>query len=81
VDAPPFVTRCDRRGSAGGTVEVVGDPSDTAPYGIILTKNQGRFAPAVRGPVKSLMTDGTYKTILEKWYVSNGAIPTSEIRS
>jgi polar amino acid transport system substrate-binding protein len=34
----------------------------------------------VQGAVKSLMTDGTYKTILEKWNVPN-AITTSEIRS
>ena len=67
--------------TTNGAVEVVGDPWDTAPYGIILAKNQGQFAQAVQGAVQSLITDGTYKTILEKWNVSNGAIPTSEIRS
>jgi polar amino acid transport system substrate-binding protein len=60
---------------------VVADPWDATPYGIILAKNQGRFAQAVQGAVKSLMTDGTYKTILDKWNVPNGAITTSEIRS
>ncbi|GAA3052195.1 hypothetical protein GCM10010464_15830 [Pseudonocardia yunnanensis] len=59
----------------------MGDPRDTARYGIILAENHGQSAQAVRGAVKSVMTDGTYKTILEKWNVSNGAIPTSEIRS
>jgi polar amino acid transport system substrate-binding protein len=67
--------------TTSGAVEVVGEPWDTAPYGIILAKNQGQFAQAVQGAVQSLITDGTYKTILEKWNVSNGAIPTSEIRS
>lgn len=64
-----------------GTVEVVGDPYDTAPYGIVLAKDQGEFATAVQGAVQSLIDDGTYATILEKWNVSNGAIPTSEVRS
>jgi polar amino acid transport system substrate-binding protein len=31
--------------------------------------------------VQSLIDDGTYAKILEKWNVSNGAIPTSELRS
>ena len=66
--------------TTNGAVEVVGQPWDTAPYGIVLGKNQGRFAEAVRGAVQALMDDGTYKTILEKWNVSNGAIPSSEVK-
>ena len=64
-----------------GAIEAVGEPYDTAPYGIALAKNQGQFAEAVRGAVQSLIDDGTYAAILEKWNVSNGAIPTSEVRS
>jgi polar amino acid transport system substrate-binding protein len=67
--------------TTNGGVEVVGDPWDTAPYGIVLAKNQAQFARAVQGAVQALMADGTYKAILEKWNVSNGAIPTSDIRS
>ena len=29
--------------------------------------------------MQALMTDGTYKTILEKWSVAGGAITTSKI--
>jgi polar amino acid transport system substrate-binding protein len=64
-----------------GAVEPVGEPYDTAPYGIVLAKNQGDFAKAVQGALQSLMDDGTYKSILEKWNVQAGAIPTSEVRS
>jgi polar amino acid transport system substrate-binding protein len=64
-----------------GAVEAVGEPWDTAPYGIALTKGQAQFAEAVRGAVQSLMDDGTYADILERWNVSNGAIPSSEVRS
>lgn len=62
-----------------GAVEVVGEPYDSAPYGIALAKDQGEFAQAVQGAVQALMDDGTYAAILEEWSVSNGAIPTSEV--
>jgi len=64
-----------------GAVEAVGEPYDTAPYGIVLAKNQGDYGKAVQGAVQSLIDDGAYGTILEKWNVQAGAIPTSELRS
>jgi polar amino acid transport system substrate-binding protein len=64
-----------------GAVEVVGEPYDTAPYGIVLAKNQGDFGKALQGAVQSLIDAGTYGKILEKWGVQAGAIPTSELRS
>jgi polar amino acid transport system substrate-binding protein len=64
-----------------GAVEVVGEPYDTAPYGIVLAKNQGDFGKALQGAVQSLIDDGSYGKILEKWGVQAGAIPTSELRS
>jgi polar amino acid transport system substrate-binding protein len=67
--------------TTNGVVEAVGEPWDTAPYGIVLAKNQGQFAQAVQGALHALMADGTYKAILQKWNVTNGAIPTSEVRS
>jgi polar amino acid transport system substrate-binding protein len=64
-----------------GAVEVLGQTYDTAPYGIVLKKGQGDFPEAVRGAVQSIMDDGTYKAILDKWNVGAGAIKTSEIQS
>jgi polar amino acid transport system substrate-binding protein len=67
--------------TTNGAVEVVGAPYDTAPYGIVLKKGQGEFPQAVQGAVQALMDDGTYKAILDKWNVGNGAIPTSQINA
>ena len=64
-----------------GAIEEIGDAYDTAPYGAALPKGQGQYAEAVRGAIQALIDDGTYAAILEKWNVSDGAIPTSEIRS
>lgn len=62
-----------------GVLETSGEPYDTAPYGIIVPKDKGDYAKAVQGAVQSLMDDGTYKTIMEKWGVQSGGITTAEV--
>ncbi len=62
-----------------GQLEAVGAAYDTAPYGIAVPKGDGKYAQAIQGAVQALMTDGTYKAILDKWSVSSGAITTSKI--
>jgi polar amino acid transport system substrate-binding protein len=64
-----------------GRLQTLGAPYDAGPYGIALGKNQGDFAKAVQGAVQALITDGSYRTILDSWNVAEGAITTSEIRS
>jgi polar amino acid transport system substrate-binding protein len=58
----------------GGGLQLVGQVYDAAPYGIAIPKNAGTTKDAVLGAVKALVTDGSYKSILEKWGVSAGAI-------
>jgi polar amino acid transport system substrate-binding protein len=62
-----------------GQLETVGDVYDTAPYGVVLKKGQEQLPQAVQGAVQALIDDGTYAAILQKWNVSNGAIPTSQV--
>jgi polar amino acid transport system substrate-binding protein len=57
-----------------GQLELLGDIYDAAPYGYVVKKDQTEFAQAAADAVKALITDGTYKTILEKWGVQAGAI-------
>lgn len=66
--------------TTNGQLEVVGEPWDTAPYGVILKKGQGEFGEAIQGAIQALMDDGTYKQILDRWGVANGAITTSEVQ-
>ena len=58
----------------GGGLQLVGDVYDSAPYGIAIPKTAGTTKDAVLGAVKALIADGTYKAILNKWGVSNGAV-------
>ncbi|MEU2626573.1 ABC transporter substrate-binding protein [Kitasatospora sp. NPDC007106] len=63
-----------------GQLEKIGDTYDSAPYGIVVAKNS-ELTKAVQGAVQSLIADGTYKQILDKWGVSAGAIATSEVNA
>src|SRR4029453_16565684 len=57
-----------------GQLELLGDIYDAAPYGFLVKQDQTDFAQATADAVKALITDGPYKTILEKWGVQAGAI-------
>jgi polar amino acid transport system substrate-binding protein len=57
-----------------GQLELLGDIYDAAPYGYVVGKDQTEFAQAIADAVKSLIDDGSYLTVLEKWGVEDGAI-------
>jgi polar amino acid transport system substrate-binding protein len=57
-----------------GQLESLGDPYGAAPYGYVVPKDQTEFAQALAGAVKSLIDDGSYQKVLEKWGVEGGAI-------
>ena len=57
-----------------GQLELLGDVYDAAPYGYVVAKDQTQFAQAIADAVKSLIDDGSYKQVLAKWGVEDGAI-------
>jgi polar amino acid transport system substrate-binding protein len=61
-----------------GKLQAAGASFDVAPYGYALSKTLG-LDKAVQAAVQSLMDDGTYKAILTKWGVDDGAIPAAVI--
>nr|WP_232327999.1 ABC transporter substrate-binding protein [Kibdelosporangium sp. MJ126-NF4]CEL15871.1 probable solute binding protein of ABC transporter system [Kibdelosporangium sp. MJ126-NF4]CTQ93796.1 probable solute binding protein of ABC transporter system [Kibdelosporangium sp. MJ126-NF4] len=63
----------------GDQLEQVGQTYDSAPYGLALPKGKGEYSKAVQGAIQSLIDDGTYKKILEKWGVQKGAVTKSEV--
>jgi len=62
-----------------GTLALVGDIYDSAPYGYAIAKDQKAFADVIGEAVQALIADGTYKTILDKWGVTAGAVTTAEV--
>ncbi len=61
---------------SSGAFEIVGTAYGTAPYGIPVPKSAeyAGLADAIRGALAKLEADGTYKQILTKWGVQQGAI-------
>jgi polar amino acid transport system substrate-binding protein len=62
-----------------GQLTLIGDIYDSAPYGYVVAKDQTDFAGAISSAVQDLITDGTYKTILDKWGVTAGAITSPAV--
>ena len=63
---------------SSGTFKLSGQPYGTAPYGIAIPKNSGMAKP-VLAALEHLMANGTYKKILDKWGVQDGAISNPAI--
>lgn len=56
-----------------GQFKLAGHPFEVAPYGIAFAK-KGTLDKATLAALKVLMADGTYKKILDKWGIEDGAI-------
>ncbi|HEX2074413.1 MAG TPA: ABC transporter substrate-binding protein [Geodermatophilus sp.] len=59
---------------SNGQLELLGDIYDSAPYGYVIAKDQTEFAEAIRDAVQSLIDEGAYQEVLERWGVEDGAI-------
>jgi polar amino acid transport system substrate-binding protein len=71
ADSPVMAYAVDQ---TKGQLQLLGDVYDAAPYGYVVAKDQTEFAQAIADAVKSLIADGSYKKVLEKWNVQAGAI-------
>lgn len=63
---------------SSGSFKLSGQPYGTAPYGIAIPKNNGMAKP-VLAAMKTLIADGAYMKILDKWGIQAGAITTPVI--
>ncbi|MFD4204603.1 ABC transporter substrate-binding protein [Micromonospora tulbaghiae] len=57
-----------------GALELLDKQYEAAPYGYVLAKEQTQLAEAVRDATKAVIADGSYKQVLDKWKVGDGAI-------
>jgi polar amino acid transport system substrate-binding protein len=64
---------------SNGQLETLGDIYDSAPYGYVAKKADQGLAEAIQGALQQLISDGSYKQILDRWGVAAGAITTPEI--
>ena len=63
----------------GGQFKLVGAAYAPAPYGLAIPKQPG-LAPAVLAALKTLMSNGTYSSILSKWGLQGIAMAASSVK-
>ncbi len=71
ADSPVTAYAIER---SNGKLQAAGSIYGTAPYGIVVAKDQTDFADAVSGALQKLNSDGVYESILQKWAVQDGAV-------
>ncbi|MDD0859494.1 ABC transporter substrate-binding protein [Arthrobacter alpinus] len=59
-------------------LQTAGDAFEVAPYGIPVAKGSA-FTPVLQKALQSLIDDGSYTKILEKWGVESGGVETAAI--
>ncbi len=62
-----------------GQLEKLGSIYASAPYGYVVAKNDKAFADALQGALTSLIKSGTYKSILDRWGVGDGALDNPQV--
>jgi len=64
-----------------GKFKLVGSAVNVAPYGIATPKTTAgaQLAQAIQAALKTLVKNGTYLAILNKWGVSSGKLPANKI--
>jgi polar amino acid transport system substrate-binding protein len=71
VDLPPAIAAVQL---TNGSLELLGEQYDSAPYGFVLPKDQTDFGAAIVEALKAMQADGSYKAILAKWKAEGGSI-------
>jgi polar amino acid transport system substrate-binding protein len=59
---------------SGGKLAPLGNVYQAAPYGYVLPKSETVFGQAIADALKQLNTEGSYKKVLSKWGVDQGAV-------
>lgn len=62
-----------------GQVQLLGNIYEAAPYGFVVNEDQTKFADAISKATQSIMDDGTYKKILDKWKATSGAVDKAPV--
>lgn len=58
----------------GDKLQAVGGITGSAPYGIVLPKNEDKFGIAIAQAFAQMATNGSYQKILAKWGQQSGAV-------
>ncbi|ACZ29129.1 extracellular solute-binding protein family 3 [Xylanimonas cellulosilytica DSM 15894] len=66
---------------ADGAIELLGEIHDSAPYGIVIPKDDLELGEALRAALQKLMDDGTLAQVAGAWGQAEGVLATAEIKT
>ncbi|MEO7260971.1 MAG: ABC transporter substrate-binding protein [Jatrophihabitantaceae bacterium] len=64
---------------SNGKLTLAGEIYGAAPYGFAVAKDAGTLKQALQKALQSMIDDGTYKQVLDKWGVGAGGIPQATV--
>ena len=64
--------------ASNGKFEVVGEAIESSPIGVAVPKESG-MTEAVHAALQSIIDDGTYQELVDRWNLDKGAVTTSEV--
>lgn len=64
---------------SSGKLQLAGDIYGAAPYGFVVAKDAGTLKQALQKALQSMIDDGTYKQVLDKWGVGAGGLTEATI--
>jgi polar amino acid transport system substrate-binding protein len=77
----PVVSHLARTVGGGKTYMVVGQQFGVVPYGIAIAKNNPQLRDRVQSALKTLIENGTYDRLLQKWSLTQGAMRSAPINA
>jgi ABC-type amino acid transport substrate-binding protein len=75
----PVARRLADTSPVGQQLEIVEPPVKTAPYGIVVAKQDAATRDALRSALRAVIADGTYDRILKKWGLQDFALRTASV--
>lgn len=64
-----------------GKLQLDGEAFDVAPYGIAVAKDSDGLVEAVQAALQTMVDNGTYLEVLDRWNVASGAVDTITINA
>ncbi|HEY0168139.1 MAG TPA: ABC transporter substrate-binding protein [Jatrophihabitans sp.] len=64
---------------SNGKLALAGEIYGAAPYGFVVAKDAGTLKQALQKAVQSMIDDGTYKQVLDKWGVGAGGLTQATV--
>ncbi|THA73480.1 ABC transporter substrate-binding protein [Streptomyces sp. A0642] len=77
----PVAAHIAKTAGGGNTFEVAGDQTDAGPFGIAVNKDNAQLRDALKEALATIIKNGEYAKVLEKWDVKNSAVTEAAVNA